>query len=64
MHEEGLADPELVQDHERDRFAGTSAGREDDRGVVREDDRGVTPAADPTEQTLRDQCLGRTLGLR
>lgn len=30
MHELGLADPELVQDHERDRFAGTSAGREDD----------------------------------
>jgi FtsZ-interacting cell division protein ZipA len=30
LHEEGLADPELVQDHERERFAGTSAVREDD----------------------------------
>jgi hypothetical protein len=26
MHEEGRADHELIDEHERDRFAGTSAG--------------------------------------
>ena len=59
MHEEGLADPELVQDHERKRFAGTSAVREDDpdataarreeRGaaVAREDEPGASRTTDP-----------------
>jgi hypothetical protein len=50
LHERGMADHELIEDHERDQFAGTSATRDrdadgvDDRredGVMREDgDRG------------------------
>jgi FtsZ-interacting cell division protein ZipA len=36
LHERGMADHELVDDHERDRFAGTSAaaGDEDGGGAV------------------------------
>jgi cell wall-associated NlpC family hydrolase len=29
LHERGLADHELIEDHERERFAGTSAAPED-----------------------------------
>ncbi len=40
LHERGMADDELIDDSERDRFAGTSAMRDGD-GVV-EDDRPAT----------------------
>ena len=40
MHERGMADDELIEDHERDRFAGTSAMR-DERAEDRDDDRTV-----------------------
>ena len=36
LHEQGLADHELVEDHERDRFAGTSAVQDEPgEGAVR-----------------------------
>ena len=38
MHERGMADDELIDESERDRFAGTSAAR-DEPGSVRDDDR-------------------------
>jgi hypothetical protein len=38
LHEEGLADHELVDDDERDRFAGTSAVADDERALRRDDD--------------------------
>ena len=42
MHERGMADHELVEEHERDKFADTSAVRDeptprDDRSTLRED---------------------------
>jgi FtsZ-interacting cell division protein ZipA len=36
MHEQGMADHELIDEHERDRFAGTSAMRDD--GTTTRDD--------------------------
>jgi FtsZ-interacting cell division protein ZipA len=39
LHEQGMADHELIEDHERDRFAGTSAVRGDDREARRDGDR-------------------------
>jgi type II secretory pathway component PulJ len=55
LHERGMADDELIEDHERDRFAGTSAmqpttdddadGRTD-RGTL-DDDRDTTTTAGP-----------------
>jgi len=51
MHERGLADDKLVEDHERDRFAGVTGdngsdtARRDDDGVTRDDvDRDRTDA--------------------
>jgi hypothetical protein len=43
MHERGMADDELIDDNERDRFAGTSGVR-DERATTTDDDR-----------TLRDE---------
>src|SRR4051812_43341379 len=47
LHERGMADDELIQDHERDRFAGTSA---------------MQPAndADGDGHTMDDRAAGRT----
>src|SRR3954454_25149615 len=54
LHERGMADDELIEDHERDRFAGTSAmqpttddgvdtdRRTDDRGALDDDRNGAT----------------------
>jgi hypothetical protein len=39
MHEKGMADDELIADHERDKFAGTSA-MSDDPAPMRDDDTG------------------------
>jgi hypothetical protein len=39
MHEQGMADHELVDESERDKFAGTSAMRDDHPAPMREDDR-------------------------
>jgi septal ring factor EnvC (AmiA/AmiB activator) len=46
LHEQGLADDKLVEDHERDRFAGVSGGVDADR---RDDEpvRDDAPAAGP-----------------
>jgi hypothetical protein len=38
LHERGMADDELIEDHERDRFAGTSAMR-DEPAATRAEDR-------------------------
>lgn len=38
MHERGMADHELIDEHERDKFAGTSAMRDEPAGM-RDDDR-------------------------
>lgn len=38
MHEQGMADHELIDDAERDRFAGTSAMEGDEPAPMREDD--------------------------
>ncbi len=44
MHERGMADHELVDDHEREEFAGTSAVREEDLGAERESSASRTSA--------------------
>jgi FtsZ-interacting cell division protein ZipA len=52
MHEQGMADHELVDESERDRFAGTSAMRDDEHdepAPMREDDRAAR--ADGTTTT-------------
>ena len=41
MHEHGMADHELVDESERDKFAGTSAVRDDEPAPMGEDDRAV-----------------------
>jgi uncharacterized membrane protein YcjF (UPF0283 family) len=49
LHERGMADDELIDDHERDRFAGTSAMQpttDDDAGTLDDDGRGAVPASD------------------
>ncbi len=55
VHEKGLADHELVEDHERDRFAGTSAvdnpGQDTGRG------RGGDERAGTGRETIRDPDL-------
>jgi FtsZ-interacting cell division protein ZipA len=62
MHERGMADHELVDESERDRFAGTSATR--DEGATRHDEPAATgederPMHEPTsdyEQGRRDEA--------
>jgi hypothetical protein len=38
QHERGMADHELVDDHERDRFAAASPSMGEDEGTMRRDD--------------------------
>src|SRR4051794_8015091 len=73
LHEKGMADDELIEDHERDRFAGTSAmqpttgddasGRGDDRGTL-DDARNATAgggsvAASDYQQGRHDEAVDR-----
>jgi FtsZ-interacting cell division protein ZipA len=67
MHERGMADDELIEDHERDRFAGTSAMRDepgttrDDRAMAR-DDTGARAMSDqdrPMHEPATDYEQGR-----
>jgi FtsZ-interacting cell division protein ZipA len=44
MHEQGMADHELVDESERDRFAGTSAVNDDEPAPMRDDTAGATTA--------------------
>jgi hypothetical protein len=58
LHEQGLADHELVEDHERERFAGTSAVVDDDHtrfdvGIARDDD--APYANDPRDEPIADR---------
>ena len=65
MHERGMADDELVEDHERERFAGTSAMQRDD-GVAA--DRATTAAvrtsADRRRPPPRATAASTTSGRR
>jgi FtsZ-interacting cell division protein ZipA len=58
MHERGMADHELIDDSERDRFAGTSAMRDDDRTT--QDDRAVRDDDRPMHEPAGDYEQGRT----
>ena len=56
MHERGMADDELIGDDERDRFAGTSATRDErdeDRPTMSDDER---PMHEPYEQGREDEA--------
>ena len=53
MHEQGLADHELVEDHERERFAGTSAVRDHDDPTFIDGDR-RDPDGTPFSDDRRD----------
>jgi FtsZ-interacting cell division protein ZipA len=50
MHEKGMADHELVDDSERDRFAGTSAVRDDDPAPMADGDRTDRPMHEPSSE--------------
>ena len=60
LHERGMADDELIEDHERERFAGTSAMRPStdddaaDRGTLDDDRR--APAGGDYAQGRRDEA--------
>jgi hypothetical protein len=53
-----MADDELIEDHERDRFAGTSAMRDEDR-AVRDEDRAVRDEDRPMHEPDGDHERGR-----
>ena len=57
MHERGMADDELIEDHERDRFAGV-AGTGADTTADRDGDDRVTTAAD--DRTTADDTTMRS----
>ena len=52
MHEQGMADHELVDESERDRFAGTSM--DDEPAPMREEDRSVRADGTTTDTTSAD----------
>ena len=62
MHEQGLADDELVEDHEREHFAGTSAVRDDhhddnpSNDDPRDDDTYVDRSDDGRHDTVRERA--------
>jgi FtsZ-interacting cell division protein ZipA len=59
MHERGMADDELIDDHERDRFAGTSAMR-DDRDTTTDDGRALRDDDErPMHEPASDYEQGR-----
>ena len=53
MHERGMADDELIDDSERDKFAGTSATTRDDPAPMRDNDR--TTATDGSDRTMSSE---------
>jgi FtsZ-interacting cell division protein ZipA len=60
MHERGMADDELIDEHERDKFAGTSADdaaarRADEPASMREEDRPMHEPATEYEQGRVDE---------
>jgi flagellar biosynthesis/type III secretory pathway M-ring protein FliF/YscJ len=60
MHERGMADDELIDESERDRFAGTSA---DEPAATRDEDRPMhEPASDYEQGRIdeREKRFGRT----
>src|SRR4051794_10189498 len=64
MHEQGMADHELIDEHERDRFAGTSAMRDDPASTSGDDDAmtGSRPMHEPAgeyEQGREDEAAMR-----
>jgi FtsZ-interacting cell division protein ZipA len=71
LHERGMADHELIEDHERERFEGTSATqattddgmRDDERGTLDADRRGTTTggavAAGSAGRDMDDYDRGR-----
>jgi hypothetical protein len=73
LHERGMADDELIEDHERDRFEGTSATRpstdeavDEDRGTLDDDRRapgGSVPAGE-YERGRRDEAAEEGRGTR
>ena len=60
-HESGMADHELVGDDERDKFAGTSAVR-DDPAPLRDDQPMHEPSTTEYEQGRRDEAARRDDG--
>lgn len=70
LHERGMADDELIEDHERERFEGTSATRpttddddamrrgDADRGTLDDDRHGAVPASD-YERGRKDEAMER-----
>jgi FtsZ-interacting cell division protein ZipA len=58
MHERGMADDELIDDSERDRFAGTSATR-DEPAAMRDDERPMHEPTGDYEQGREDEARER-----
>jgi FtsZ-interacting cell division protein ZipA len=70
LHERGMADHELIDDHERERFEGTSAmqpttddadglGRGDDAHGTRDEDRNGAVSASDYQRGRRDEAVER-----
>ena len=61
MHERGMADHELIDDSERDKFAGTSAVR-DEPAEMRDDERPMHEPTGDYEQGRTDEAREREAG--
>jgi len=70
LHERGMADDELIEDHERERFEGTSAmrpanddadglGRDGDQSGTLDDERHGSVAASDYQRGRRDEAVER-----
>jgi FtsZ-interacting cell division protein ZipA len=57
MHERGMADDELIDEHERDRFAGTSAMRDEPAATRDDEDRTTTTADDRSTSADDDRPM-------
>jgi hypothetical protein len=62
LHERGMADHELIEDHEREHFAGTSAAgdhtvRRDDDGAMMDGDRGGSMPASEYQRGRHDEAV-------
>jgi TolA-binding protein len=59
MHEQGMADHELIEDHEREHFAGTSAMRDDEPAPMHGDE---TSTGRPMDGTTGERPMHEPAG--
>ena len=62
MHERGMADHELIDESERDRFAGTSAARDERPRRWRDDERPMHEPTGDYEQGRADEAREAATG--